>query len=62
MKEQLAARIAEIEKAIQESIVNHNALFARHDEAKVLLKMAEECCAKDVSEAEAVCGEEAVAE
>lgn len=62
MKEQLQSRIAEIEKAIQESITNHNGLLVRLDEAKVLLKMAEDCCAQDVSEADVVCVEEAVAE
>ena len=49
MKEQLLARIVEIEKAVQESIINHNALLARLDETKILLKMAEDCCVKDVN-------------
>lgn len=49
MKEQLVTRISEIEAAIQESIINHNALLARLDEAKILLKMAEDCCVKDTN-------------
>lgn len=55
MKEQLVARIAEIEKAIQESITNHNGLLVRLDEAKVFLKMVEECCEKDVVEDGVAC-------
>ena len=59
MKEQLVTRIAEIEKAIQESIANHNGLLVRLDEARVFLKMVEECCEKDVVEVEVLCAEEA---
>jgi hypothetical protein len=58
MKEQLEMRISEIEKAIQDSVVNHNGLLVRLDEAKVMLKMAEEYCAKDVCEAEVACVED----
>lgn len=59
MKEQLVARIADIEKAIQESFTNHNGLLARLDEAKVLLKMAEEGCEKDACQAVESCVEDA---
>lgn len=59
MKEQLEMRISEIEKAIQESVVNHNGLLVRLDEAKVMLKMAEEYCAKDVCDGDVACAEEA---
>lgn len=59
MLEQIKMRIAEIEKAIQDSITNHNGLLVRLDEAKVFLKMVEECCEKDVVEADVVCAEEA---
>ena len=62
MKEQLSSRIAEIEKAIQDSIINHNGLLARLDEANVLLKMAEDCCAKEVVEDGVICAQEVVAE
>ena len=60
MKEQLLARIAEIEKAIQESVSNHNGLLVRLDDAKVMLKMVEECC-EQVVVADKVIGEEVVA-
>jgi len=40
MLEQIKMRLAEIEKAIQDSIVNHNGLLARMDEAKIMLDMA----------------------
>lgn len=59
MLEQIKMRLAEIEKAIQDSIVNHNGLLVRLDEAKVFLKMVEECCEKDVVEVEVLCSEEA---
>ena len=40
MIEQIKERLASIEKAIQESIVNHNGLLARMDECKVMLDLA----------------------
>ena len=58
MKEQIQARMDEIKKAIEESVVNHNGLLVRYSEAEVMLKMAEEACAKDVCDAEVVCAED----
>ncbi len=40
MLEKIEARITEIEKAIETSVLNHNGLLSRLDEAKVLLDMA----------------------
>lgn len=40
MLEKIKERIAEIEKAVENSVMNHNGLLARLDEAKVLLDMA----------------------
>jgi hypothetical protein len=62
MKEQIQARMDEIKKAIDESVINHNALLVRYNEAEHLLKLAEECCAKDVCEAEIICEEVQVSE
>lgn len=59
MKEQIQARIEEIKKALEESAANHNALFARYNEAEIMLKMAEECCGKEVVEGEVLCAQEA---
>lgn len=49
----------EIKKALEESVINHNALLARYAENEHMMKMAEECCEKDVCEADVVCAEEA---
>lgn len=59
MKIQIQARMDEIKKALEESVINHNALLARYAENEHMMKMAEECCEKDVSEADVVCAEEA---
>ena len=40
MIEQIKERLADIEKAIQDSVVNHNGLLARMDECKVMLDLA----------------------
>lgn len=40
MIDKIKERIADIEKAIEGSMLNHNGLLARLDEAKVLLDMA----------------------
>ena len=41
MIDKIKERIAEIEKAIEGSMLNHNGLLARLDEARVLLDMAD---------------------
>ena len=55
MKIQIQARMDEIKKALEESVINHNALLARYAENEHMLKMAEECCAKDVVEDGVAC-------
>jgi hypothetical protein len=42
MKIQIQARMDEIKKALEESVINHNALLARYAENEHMLKMAEE--------------------
>jgi hypothetical protein len=62
MKEQIQARMDEIKKALEESVVNHNALLVRFNEAEHLLKLADECCGKDVCEGEVICAEQEACE
>lgn len=51
MKAQIQARMDEIKKAIEESVVNHNCLLARYAENEVMLKLAEDAPAEAVVEA-----------
>ena len=62
MKEQIQARLDDIKKALEESVINHNGLLARYSEAEHMLKMTEECCAESVCEGEVICAQEQVAE
>ncbi len=49
-KEQLDARILEIQVAVDQSAANHNGLLVRLDECKYLLAKMEEACAEGVFE------------
>ena len=42
MKIKIQARMDEIKKALEESVINHNALLARYAENEHMMKMAEE--------------------
>lgn len=50
MKEQIQARMDEIKKAIEESVINHNGLLSRYAENEHMLKMAEELPADAAAE------------